>query len=133
MRTAWAEIRVAPMHRRLIAFRQGLQRGHARKHGIGAEGLRQAGEKRAQDRGGIEFTQIRKQRPPGFVTLAGNARAAIHVKQRIAQLPLNKRTAIFDHQNLFKPFGEGAGGIGIQRPGKAHLPNAQALGAGEIF
>ena len=71
MRTAWAEIRVAPMHRRLVTFRQGLQRRHTRQHGIGAEGLRQAREKRAQYRGGIEFTQIRKQRPPGFVTLAG--------------------------------------------------------------
>ena len=55
------------------------------------------------------------------------------MKQRIAQLPFQKRTAIFDHQNFLKPFGEGACGIGIQGPGQAHLPNAQALGAGEIF
>ena len=55
------------------------------------------------------------------------------MEQRIAQLPFQERTAIFDHQNFLKPFGKGARGIGIQRPSQTHFPNAQTLGAGEIF
>ena len=121
------------MHRRLISGGKGFQCRHTRQHGIGAEGLRQAGKKRAQDRGGIEFTQIRQQGPPGFVTLAGNARAAIHMEQRIAQLPFQEGPAIFDHQDFIKPLRKATRGIGIQGPGQAHLPNTQALGAGKIF
>ena len=55
------------------------------------------------------------------------------MKQRIAQLPFQERSAIFDHQDFLKPFGKGACGIGIQGPSQAHFPDAQALGAGEIF
>ena len=121
------------MHRRLIAFRQGLQRRHARQHGIGAKGLRQTREKRAQNLRGIKLIQIRQQRPARFIALAGNARAAIHVKQRIAQLPFQEGPAIFDDQDFLKPLGESPRCISIKRPGEPHLPNAQTLGAGEIF
>ena len=55
------------------------------------------------------------------------------MEKRIAQLPFQERTAIFDHQYFLKPFGETSRGIGIQGPSQAHFPDAQTLGAGEIF
>jgi hypothetical protein len=104
----------------------------ARAHAIRAEALRQARGERAQHGRAVQLGQVREQGPAGLVALAVMRGAPGQRIQRLLQLRLQEGAAVLDHQHLLQPLGEGARGLGVERPGEADLPDAQAVGAREV-
>ncbi|MFC7542731.1 hypothetical protein ACFQU2_29150 [Siccirubricoccus deserti] len=106
VRAAWAEMRRAVMHRRRLQPGQRIKLGDARLQLLGLQRLRQPRGQRSQHRAGVELGQVREQAVALLVALAGDPWVGHLMVERVAELRLDHRAAVLDHQDLLQPMGE---------------------------
>jgi hypothetical protein len=119
VRAARAEEGRADRERLRARAVQRLQLGQAGGELLRAQPFGQACGQPAQDHRRIQLGEVAQR------VLAVQARAGGEVVQRLAQLGFEEGAAVLHHQDALQPAGEEARALGVQRPGEAHLPDAQ--------
>ena len=105
-----------------------LDPANATFHGLGLVEAPDAAGNRQRYHGRGQLGEIGQQVTTVFVELAKHARARCHrvVVELTGKLVLDDGALLLHHQDFLQPLGKIVGGARLQRPGHAHLVDAQA-------